>query len=354
METGQETYPHHMLREIHEQPEAIRQTLKMEGERISEAARILRERQPRFVILAARGTSDNAGTYLRYIVGVINGMVVAPAAPSLLTAYHSQMQIEDAVVIGISQSGEATDVIEVLETSRELGATTMAVTNTADSPIVDAVEFPLLTHAQTEKAVAATKTYTTALAVLHQLSACWAERKDLQDELQQVPGVIDRVLSEVEPVIETRAERYTFMDTCTVLGRGLNYATAKEVGLKLQECCLINPEPWSAADYMHGPIAALQPGDPVLLLAPRDAALKSVLEVEREVRERQAETIVFSDDDQALEIAHLPVRLPDMQDTCWSPIVVAVAGQLFAYYVAVSKGLNPDEAGGLRKVTLTY
>jgi len=350
----QKTYPHHMLREIHEQPEAIRQTLQKEGDRIAEAAEVLRERRPRFVILAARGTSDNAGTYLRYIVGVVNGMIVAPAAPSLLTAYGSEMAIEDAVVIGISQSGKATDVIEVLETSRELGATTMALTNTADSPIVDAVEFPLLTHAQREEAVAATKTYTTALAVLYQLSVCWAHRKDLQESLLQVPDLMQEVLTEVEPLIASRAERYTFMDTCTVLGRGLNYATAKEVGLKLQECCLINPEPWSAADYMHGPIAALQPRDPVVLLAPKDASLKSVLEVGREVKKRQGEMIVFSDDDAALELANVPFKLPGMQGAYWSPMVMAVAGQLFAYYVAVSKGLNPDKAGGLTKVTLTY
>ncbi len=350
----QTSYPHHMLREIHEQPEAIRQTLSREGGRIAEVAEVLRERRPRFVVLAARGTSDNAGTYLRYIVGAVTGMVVASAAPSLLTAYGSQMQIEDTVVIGISQSGEATDVIEVLETSRELGATTMALTNTADSPIVEAVEFPLLTHARREKAVAATKTYTTALAVLYQLSACWAEREDLQESLLRVPDVMDQVLTEVEPLIASRAERYTFMQTCTVLARGLNYCTAKEVGLKLQECCLINPEPWSAADYMHGPIAALQPGDPVILLAPQDASLKSVLEVGQEVKRRQGEMVVFSDSDEALELAKVPIKLPDLQQSYWSPIVIAVAGQLFAYYVAVSKGLNPDEAGGLRKVTLTY
>ncbi len=105
---------------------------------------------------------------------------------------------------------------------------------------------------------------------------------------------------------------------------------------------------------MHGPIAALQPGDPVIVLAPRDPSLKSVLEVAREVKRRQGEMIVFSDDEEALELAKVPIRLPDMQESCWSPLVIAVAGQLFAYYVAVSKGLNPDEAGGLTKVTLTY
>lgn len=348
------TQPHQMLREIHEQPQAIRETLEKEGPNIAEVASVLRERRPAMVILAARGTSDNAGTYLRYIVGAVNGMVVAPAAPSLLTVYRSRMQIEDTVVIGISQSGKATDVIEVLEASRDLGAMTIALTNTADSPIVQTAEFALLTHAREEKAVAATKTYTTALAVLYQLAACWADRPDLQESIYEVPAAIEAVFADLEPHIASRSERYTFMNTCTVLARGVNYATAKETGLKLQECCLINPEPWSAADYMHGPIAALQPGSPVMLLAPQGPSLGSMLEVARAVKERHGEMIVFSDDDEALSDARVPMKLPYLGQSYWSPIVIAVAGQLFAYYLAVHKDLNPDKPRGLNKVTLTY
>lgn len=347
-------YPHQMLREIHEQPQAIRETLTKEGARIAETAAVLRERKPRFVILAARGTSDNAGTYLRYIVGAVNGMVVAPAAPSLLTVYGSHMHIEDTVVIGISQSGKATDVIEVLEASRQLGAMTVALTNTADSPIVQAAEFPLLTHAHEEKAVAATKTYTTALTALYQLAACWAERTDLQEEIAQAPAAIEQAFADLEPWIADRSERYRYMDTCTILARGLNYATAKEIGLKLQETCYINPEPWSAADYMHGPIAALNPGDPVVLIAPQGASLDSMLEVGAAVQERQGEMVVFSDDEEALALATVPMKLPPLGKSYWSPIVIAAAGQLFAYYLAVHKGLNPDQPRGLHKVTLTY
>jgi glucosamine--fructose-6-phosphate aminotransferase (isomerizing) len=343
-----------MLREIHEQPAAIRETLERETPRITQVAAVLRQRRPRFVILAARGTSDNAGTYLRYILGTVNGMVVAPAAPSLLTVYGSQMKIEDSVVIGISQSGKATDVIEVLQASRQLGATTIALTNTADSPIVQVAEFSLLTHARKEKAVAATKTYTTALAVLHQLAASWAQRSDLLRSLHDVPATVERVFADLEATIAARSERYTFMDTCTVLARGMNYATAKEIGLKLQECCLINPEPWSAADYMHGPIAALRPRDPVILVAPKDASLGSMLEVAHAVRQRKGELIVLSDADEALALADVPLKLPVMGGAYWSPIVIAAAGQLFAYYLAIHKGLNPDRPHGLRKVTLTY
>lgn len=348
------TYAHTMLREIHEQPQAIRETLEKEGPAIAEMAARLRDRQPRFMVLAARGTSDNAGTYMRYIFGAVNGMVTAPAAPSLLTVYDSRMQLDDAVVIGISQSGKATDVIEVLERSRELGALTLAVTNTAHSPIVQAAEFSLLTHAHEEKAIAATKTYTTTLAVAYQLAACWADRQDLQQSILKVPAVIEEVFAELEAWIAGRTERYRYLESCTILARGVNFATAQEIGLKLQECCYINPEAWSAADYMHGPIAALRPGDAVILLAPQGPSIGSMLEVGDAVRERGAEIIVFSDDDDALSLANVPMKLPDLGHSFWSPIVTTVAGQLFSYYLAIHKGLNPDKPRGLQKVTLTY
>lgn len=346
--------PHIMLREIYEQPEAIRQTLAREGEKIAAVARVIRERKPRFVILAARGTSDNAGTYMRYIFGAVNGMVVAPAAPSLLTVYNSHMQVADTVVVGISQSGKATDVIEVLERSRELGALTVALTNTENSPIVQAAEYSLLTHAREEKAVAATKTYTTALTVLYQLAACWGECAQMQESIHQVPGLIEQMIEELESWIASRTERYRYLETATILARGMNFATAKEIALKLEECCYVSSAPWSSADYMHGPIAALQPGAPVLLLAPQGESLGSMLEVGNAVRDRQGEMVVFSDDDDALALATVPMKLPALDRQYWSPIVLAVAGQLFAYYLAIHKGLDPDKPRGLTKVTLTY
>lgn len=343
-----------MLREIHEQPHSIRQTLEKEGPNIEAVAEELRRRQPRFVILAARGTSDNAGTYLRYVFGAVNGMVVAPAAPSLLTVYDSKMHIEDTVVIGISQSGKATDVIEVLERARKLGAMTVALTNTQDSPIVKASEYSLLTHAEEEKAVAATKTYTTALAVSYMLSACWAERDDLREAIHQVPAVIEQTLTDLEPWIIDRSERYRYMETVTILARGINYATAKELALKLEECCYVAPSPFSAADYMHGPIAALQPGAPVVLIAPQGPSLGSMLEVGHAVKQRQGEMVVFSDDDDALSLATVSMKLPYLGKSYWSPMVIGAAGQLFAYHLAVHKGLDPDRPRGLTKVTLTY
>lgn len=347
-------YPHQMLREIHEQPQAIRQTLEKEGSRISALAEELRKRQPRFVVLAARGTSDNAGTYLRYIFGAVNGMVVAPAAPSLFTMYDSTLNMENTLVVGISQSGKATDVIEVLERSRKMGALTVGLTNTDNSPLCDVSDYPLLTHAEEEKAVAATKTYTTALAVLYQLAACWANREDLLQSVQEVPLAIEHTFDDLEAWIASRTERYRYMETVTILARGLNYATAKEAALKLEECCYVSPSPYSSADYMHGPIAALQPGAPVIMFAPQGHSLGSMLEIGEALRERRAEMVIFSDDDDALSLATIPMKMPSLGRAFWSPIVLAVAGQMFAYYLAIHKGLDPDRPRGLSKVTLTF
>lgn len=351
--TAEREFTHLMLKEIHEQPQALRETLDQENERIKALAAELRSRRIRFIILAARGTSDNAATYARYLFGAINGMVVAPAAPSLLTVYDSKMQIEDALVLGISQSGKATDVNEVLGRSRELGAMTVGLTNQEASPICQAAEYTLLTHAHEERSVAATKTFTTALAVLYLLSAYWADRPDLIDAIHQVPDVMQQTF-ELESYLATRSERYRYMEACTVLARGVNFATALELGLKLAECCYVKPQPFSAADYMHGPIAALEPGWPVMLIAPGGPSIGSMLEVGEAVRDRKAERIIFSDDDDALSLATVPIKLPSLGKSYWSPLVTTVAGQLFTYYLALHKGLDPDRPRGLTKVTLTY
>jgi glucosamine--fructose-6-phosphate aminotransferase (isomerizing) len=351
--SAERKYSHIMLKEIHEQPQALRDTLVQEGGKIADLAGELRSRRIRFIIVAARGTSDNAAVYARYLFGAVNGQVVAPAAPSIFTVYDGQMNLEDALVLGISQSGKATDVIEVLDRARDLGAMTVALTNQDHSPILQAAEYSLLTHAHEEKSVAATKTFTTALGVLYLLSAHWAGRPDLVDAIQTVPDIMEQTF-DIEPWMASRAERYRYMEACTVLARGVNFATALEMGLKLAECCYVKPQPFSAADYMHGPIAALEPGWPVIMIAPSGPSIGSMLETAQAVKDRKAEMIVFSDDDDALSLATVPMKLPDLGKSYWSPLVTAVAGQLFTYYVALHKGLDPDRPRGLTKVTLTY
>ena len=340
-----------MRTEIHEQPTAIQATLDIETPKIRDLADRLRREGIENVLVVARGTSDNAALYGLYMLGAVTGKLTARAAPSLLTCYDTQIDLRRTFVLGVSQSGKATDVIEVLEAGRERGAITCALTNVAESPICVAAEHVLLTHALEETAVAATKTYTTALAVLHQLATLWAEREDLADEIRRVPEWIGEVL-EVEPRIADHAERFRFMETCHWLGRGLNYCTAKEAALKIAECCYVVPSSFSTADFMHGPIATTSPGFPCFIINPTGKTFASVSTVVDAVEKQGAEIIMISNSTEMLERGRVCFRIPNLPEEC-SPMVAAVVGQLLSLYIALDKGLDPDHPRGLQKVTLT-
>jgi len=341
-----------MLREIHEQPGAIAATVAAGREQIEALAARLRREEIQQVLVAARGTSDNAATYARYLLGLTQGLVVASAAPSLTTVYHAPLRLQRTLVLGISQSGRATDVLEVLEAARRLGAITAALTNTAESPLCQVAEYTLLTHARDERSVPATKTYTTALAVVHQLAAAWAGRAEMAEQIYRVPESIPAVFA-LEPQIQDRSERYRYMEHCAVISRGLNYCTAQETALKLQECCYVVPEALSSADLLHGPIASLAPGFPCFLFAPSGKALPCLQQLSEALAARQAEQIVISDVPEMVARGRVGFQLPGPLPEELSPLVAVVVGQLLAFYLAKHKGLNPDEPRGLRKVTLT-
>jgi len=343
---------HIMRDEIREQPQAIRDTLAAEGERIAQFAARLRAEQIRHVLLVARGTSDNAATYARYLFGVVNGVLVTSVAASLFTVYDAELDLGDTLVLGISQSGTATDVIDVLKRARAMGTLTAAVTNTEDSPIYEAAELALLTRAYKEHSIPATKSYTTALAVLHRLAAQWAQDSEMAAALNSVPALMEQVF-ELEPQIEDHSERYRFLDTCVLLGRGFNLCTAHEIGLKLGECAQVVPAAHSAADFMHGPIASIQAEVPCLLIAPEGKALGSMLELAMALDERNAEMLTISNEPSLLEIAKVAFELPTGMPEHISPLVAVVVGQLLAYHVAIHKGLDPDRPAGLQKVTRT-
>jgi glucosamine--fructose-6-phosphate aminotransferase (isomerizing) len=340
-----------MRAEIHEQPAAVQATLETATPAIQDLARRLRQEGVESVLIVARGTSDNAALYGLYMFGAVTMKLAATAAPSLLTCYDTQIDLRRTFVLGVSQSGKATDVIEVLHAGRERGAITGALTNTDDSPICSAAEHVLLTHAHEERAIAATKTYTTALVVMHQLAALWAERPDIAEQAQRVPEWIDEALG-LEPEVVDHAERFRFMESCHWLARGLNFCTAKEAALKMAECCYVVPSPFSTADFMHGPIATTDSGFPCFIVNPSGRTYHAVGEVVEAVEAQGAEIIMLSDADAMLERARIALRLPTMPEEC-SPIAAAVVGQLLALCIALEKGLDPDQPRGLRKVTQT-
>jgi len=342
-----------LAREIHEQPAVLSRLLETQAAAIRAVANRVRARPIQTVFLAARGSSDNAGLYAKYVWGAHNGLPIALAAPSLFSVYKRPPSIGGTLVVGISQSGQSPDIVGVLEEGRRQGAETLAIVNAPGSPLARAAHSVVDISAGDEQAVAATKTYTAQLMAVAMLSAALADDRARWEELTRVPAAVQQVLDQ-EGEIARRAERYRFMNHCVVLGRGFNYATAFEWALKLKELSYVVAEPYSSADFQHGPMALLERGFPVLAAAPGGAVFDDTLTLlRRMLAERHIELLVLSDREEALDIANTPIRLPAGIAEWLTPIVTVVAAQLFCLHLTRAKGLDTEAPRGLNKVTLT-
>lgn len=340
--------------EIFEQPGRLADQLDNQRPATEKIAEIVRQRNIRYVFLAARGTSDNAGRYANYLWGAQNGLPLALAAPSLFTFYEKPPRLDGALVVGVSQSGQSPDIVSVIEEGRRQGCLTLSITNAPDSPLARASDLVLDIQAGEEKAVAATKTYTGELMAIAMLSAALADDKSLWRELGKVSNWAAKVLKQDE-AIHHMAERYRYMRLCVALGRGFNYCTAFEWALKLKELTYTVAEPYSSADFLHGPIAMIEGGFPVLAVAPRGKVFDTMLEILGRLRKEQsAELVVLSDEKRALSLAQSPVALPDGMPEWVSPIVSIIPAQLFAYSLTIAKDLDAERPRSIGKVTETH
>lgn len=342
-----------MLEEIHEQPDAIRRLVAAERKNALEIANELKRRNVTFASVAARGTSDNAASFGKYLYAIVTGMPVALAAPSIFTLYKAKANFKGALVIGISQSGQAADVIEYLEATKEAGATTVCITNEPESVLTKAADFTILCHAGPERSVAATKTYTTTLSALTLLCATLTGSDHLINGLLEAADCIEKVFENCEAHISARCERYRYMQDCIVLARGVNSATAAETALKLAETCYVSADAFSAADFQHGPIAVVNEGLPCFLYAPAGPGLASMKDMAQRLIAKNAEIISISNDPEMLSYGRTPFKVPVCIDEILSPIVYIVVGQIFSQCLAITKGLDPDSPRGLSKVTIT-
>jgi glucosamine--fructose-6-phosphate aminotransferase (isomerizing) len=302
------------------------------------------------VVVAARGTSDNAARFAQYAWGARNRLTVALAAPSLFGVYHTPPSLDGALVVGISQSGQSPDLVEVLEEARRQGRPTLAITNEAASPLASSADHMLELHAGDERAVAATKTYTAQLAAVALVSASLAAEEPT--ELTRLGEAVEAMLALSDP-IAGYASALAGLDQCAVLGRGFNLATAFEWALKLQELAYVLAHPYSAADFLHGPIALVEPGFPVLVVAPAGPPHAGLAELVADLRQRRADLMVLSDDPDTLRLTGKGVPLPAGLSEWLTPVPAIVAGQLLAFHLAVAKGLDPDHPRGLGKITRT-
>jgi glucosamine--fructose-6-phosphate aminotransferase (isomerizing) len=336
--------------EIRQQPDVIGRLIQSPA--FAEVATAIRQADPQFVVIAARGTSDNAARYAQYLFGVHFGLPVALVAPSITTLYGKVSRYRNMLVIGISQSGTGPDVTQVIADAAAQGALTIAITNDPNSPLAKTAMHCLELDAGPERSVAATKTYTAELTALAALTAHWAQSDALRTDLDRLPQQVEAVLATVEP-LTARAERFRFMTRCVTLARGYNFATAFEIALKLTELSYVVAEPYSSADFRHGPKALIEADFPAIAIAPSGLVYDDMLSLLREVKTRGADLTVISGQQEALDLAALPIPLAPNLPEWLSPIVAVVPGQWLAMAVARAKGVTLDAPRAITKVTNT-
>jgi glucosamine--fructose-6-phosphate aminotransferase (isomerizing) len=343
-----------LLGEIYEQPEAIQHMLECEAERVDWISRQLSPRQFSYALVAARGTSDNAARYGQYLLGAINHLSVALAAPSLFTRYHTPPRLEGALVIGISQSGQSPDIVSVIEEGRRQGAPTVAITNDLDSPLAQAAEFKVGLGVGEECSVAATKTYTAQLTALAMLALSLQGAPKGLAQLQVLPEALAQGLK-AEREARLAAKELAACDHTVFIGRGFNYSTAYEVSLKCKELANMQAEPYSSADFLHGPIAMVGKGFPVNLISIGDTFREEFNCLAKTLHERGAKLITLGDLPIGEHIARQDLFIPVPSDLPeWlTPIAAIIPGQLLAYYLTKARGFDPDQPRTIHKITLT-
>ena len=335
--------------EIFEQPERLASLLDKQKQTALEIAEAIQARHVQYAFLAARGTSDNAGRYANYLWGAHNKLPLALATPSLFTYYQSPPRLQGALVIGVSQSGQSPDIVSVVEEGRRQGCLTLAITNIPDSPLARAADLVLDVQAGAEKAVAATKTYTTELMAIAMISAALSNSEERWNELASVAKWAEETLA-LDKEIMQMTQRFRYMSHCVVLGRGFNYATAFEWALKLKELTYVTAEPYSSADFQHGPIAMVEGGFPVLAVAPSGKVQDSMRDMLTRLRkEKDAELVVISDDAGALTLAQSPIPLPPQIPEWLTPLVSILPAQLFACHLTQVKGYDPEKPRSKKK-----
>lgn len=339
-----------MSAEMTEQPAVLRRILTDGAPRIRDVARAIARRGPRFVLLTARGTSDNAALYAKYLVEVLLGKPAGLTSMSTTTAYKAQPDLSDCLVVTVSQSGGSPDLVASTEAARTAGAITLAVTNNPDSPLAAVSEFHIDVLAGPERALPATKTYTAELLSLYLL----VEELRGGDGLAAtgLPRLAEAVLARRSEIAEL-AQRYRFAQRLVLTSRGYGYPTAREAALKIMETSYIPAQPFSGADLLHGPLAMVDNVSPVIAIVPDGRGGQALQPVLDRLRGRGADLLLVGQAEQVAQAAAgfaLPSDVPEEVQ----PILEILPLQLLAYEIAVARGLDPDAPRALAKVTETH
>lgn len=330
-----------MRNEIFEQPQVLSNLLNSARPILKTVRHELDTRKPALAVLTARGSSDNASTYGKYLIESRLRLPTALAAPSLFTLFDTPPRLDQTFVVGVSQSGGSVDVVAVVEDARRQGALTMGVTNVAGSLLARTATHTVLLNAGDERALAATKTVTAqclTYAMLTDVAEC-----------AQVPHEVESAL-QLDAQIRALAQTWLGVQRAVVIGRGFNFGAAQEIALKLKETCFISAEPYSAADFMHGPLALVEPDFHMLVLVNHDQTLAPTLELIKRAKDRGAALTIIATRDAARHTeANLIVECAALTST----IAFITIGQLLALNLSLAKGYDPDVSRGVSKVTIT-
>jgi glutamine---fructose-6-phosphate transaminase (isomerizing) len=342
----------HFLAEIRAQPEALAGLLEHEPA-YARVAAVMRDRGATTVRLVGHGSSDNAASYGVYAFGLLPRWTAFRDSITLTVYYESALDLTGSTVLALSQSGRTPDVIEFVSRARKAGALTVALTNDPASALADEAEEVLPLGAGDEQAVAATKTYLNQVGALGLLAAHTAGRgAEFADGLRRTAELVAETIPALELRVQTMALSFASIGRMFVIGRGTEFATAREIALKLLETCRVAAEPLTATDLAHGPVAALDPLFPVWTIASGDEALPAVVDAAARARAAGATLVASGNAADALVDAAYVLPVPTPPSPLLSPLLSVVPGQLFAWALSQAKGLDPDRPVGLSKVTL--
>ncbi len=340
-----------MQQELFSEPEVLVKALAVNLDKSKQIAAEVKARGIKNITVIGRGSSDNAGLCFKYFTEIMTGIPVGTAHPSVVTMYNAAVDYSDHMVVAISQSGRSIDTVAVMDNARKHKALTVAVTNDMQSPLAGSAHYALDMAAGQGTALAATRTFAAALAVLYQLTACLAGNPKYIDELKGVPALLQTVMDAV-PAIRRMAKAVADQNEFIVLSRGIMQGIGKELALKFNQCCYSFSQFYSITDFMHGPYALLEEGVNVVLLAPENECADNYFDIATRANLLGANLYIFSDSDRVLNFAKEGMKMPST-DIVSSAFVYGMTVHLFAMYVAVEKGLDPDFPRNLKRVTIT-
>jgi glucosamine--fructose-6-phosphate aminotransferase (isomerizing) len=341
--------------EARETPTIITSQIKENGHAFKELCARLNKSKPAFALTIARGSSDHACTFAKYLFETYFNLVTASAAPSVLTLYKANLNVKNAFVLGISQSGKSPDICELMQSSRKNGAITCAIVNDISSPLAKEAEFVLPMMAGVEQAVAATKSYIASLAILIQLVAHWSKKNDLQKAIPLLPERLTDSLnldwSAAVPILQP-------INDTLVLGRGFGFPIALEAALKFKETAVLHAEAFSGAEVLHGPFALIKKSHPYLLFTQQDEALPSMLNLAQKIKNLGGVPLIAATpnshfSDELHNAAFLILPLPKSLHPICDPLMAIQAFYLMIAKLALARGFNPDQPSNLQKITET-